>query len=333
MKLARLLPALGLLLSSGLHADAAHQEVRIASPWPAQNAIIAMLGYGENIVGTSAIAKQIPLFRQSFPAIDKVPVISFGSGRELNPEQIIALRANLLILPGGDAPPGTAVAQQALLEQAGVKVVTFKANAMQALTDRVAKTAALLGPDAERRAQRYRQYFDRNVARVAERLKDLPAGQRVRVYHSMGSPLMTSGRPSLNQDWMDLAGAQNVSERWFDDKPARSGEVSLEKVVAANPAVIVAMNRRDADAIMTSPQWASVDAVRHRRVYVNPKGMFWWCRETSEEALQFLWLAKMLYPQRFADIDMRQETREFYRQFFGIALSEAQIRDVLDPPR
>ncbi len=47
------------------------------------------------------------------------------------------------------------------------------------------------------------------------------------------------------------------------------------------------MNKRDADAILSSPQWASVDAVIHHRVYVNPKGMFWWCRETSEEALQF----------------------------------------------
>lgn len=97
--------------------------------------------------------------------------------------------------------------------------------------------------------------------------------------------------------------------------------------------MIVAMNKRDADAILTSPQWAQVDAVIHHRVYVNPKGMFWWCRETSEEALQFLWLAKTLYPQRFADVDMRKETRRFYQDFFGITLSDAQISDVLNPPK
>ena len=44
MKLTHLLAALGLLLSGGLHADSAHREVRIASPWPAQSTIIAMLG-------------------------------------------------------------------------------------------------------------------------------------------------------------------------------------------------------------------------------------------------------------------------------------------------
>lgn len=204
---------------------------------------------------------------------------------------------------------------------------------MQALTARVHKTAEVLGPDAQDKAQRYQQYFDRNVARVKVRLSDLPEDQRMTLYHSMGNPLTTSGRPSLNQDWMDLAGAKNVAERWFSHKQNRTGEVALEQIVAANPAVIVAMNKRDADAILTSPQWAQVDAVIHHRVYVNPKGMFWWCRETSEEALQFLWLAKTLYPQRFADVDMRKETRRFYQDFFGITLSDAQISDVLNPPK
>lgn len=103
----------------------------------------------------------------------------------------------------------------------------------------------------------------------------------------MGNPLTTTGRPSLNQTGL-TAGGKNIAENWFGEhQQNRSGEVALEKIVTANPAVIIAMNKRDADAILSSPQWASVDAVIHHRVYVNPKGMFWWCRETSEEALQF----------------------------------------------
>lgn len=53
MKLSRLFPLLALLallLAASLHAENTHKEVRIASPWPAQNTIIAMLGYGDNIV-------------------------------------------------------------------------------------------------------------------------------------------------------------------------------------------------------------------------------------------------------------------------------------------
>ncbi|HHD7482175.1 TPA: ABC transporter substrate-binding protein [Klebsiella oxytoca] len=327
MKLSRLIPVLAVFLAASLHAENTHKEVRIASPWPAQNTIIGMLGYGNNIVGTSMIAKKIPLFRQSLPRIENVPAVSVNSGHEINPEQIIALGADMLFVPHNMVVP-----QQELLKKAGVQVLAFEANSMQALTHRVQLTAAVLGPDAQQKAQAYQRYFDRNVARVAGRLKDLPVSQRVSLYHSMGSPLTTTGRPSLNQDWIDLAGGKNIAENWFGGaKQNRSGEVALERIVTANPAVIVAMNKRDADAILTSPQWASVDAVSHHRVYVNPKGMFWWCRETSEEALQFLWLAKTLYPERFTDVDMRKETRDFYQRFFGLTLSEAQVSDVLNP--
>lgn len=185
----------GVLLHGSLWAAPPASEMRIASPWPAQNAIIAMLGYGDNIVGTSNVAKQIPLFRQSLPRIDAVPVVSVNSGQALNPEQIIALGTRLLFVPDSMKVP-----QLDLLERAGVRVLAFKANSMAALRERVLKTGAALGPDAQEKALAYERYFSRNVARVAERLKDLPPGQRIRVYHSMGNPLTTSGRPSLNQD-------------------------------------------------------------------------------------------------------------------------------------
>ncbi|MGE9543933.1 ABC transporter substrate-binding protein [Escherichia coli] len=329
MKLSRLFPLLAFLLAVNLHAENTHGEVRIASPWPAQNTIIAMLGYGNNIVGTSIVARNIPLFRQSLPQIGNVAVISVNSGHEINPEQIIGLGVNLLFVSKNIVVPRTDA-----LKQAGVSVIAFEANSLRALTLRVQQTAAVLGPDAQLKAQAYQRYFDRNVALVRERLKDLPVSQRVSLYHSMGNPLTTTGRPSLNQDWIDLAGGRNIAENWFgDNKKNSSGEVALEKIISANPAVIVAMNRRDADTIQTSPQWAGVDAVIHHRVYVNPKGMFWWCRETSEEALQFLWLAKTLYPTRFADVDMRKETRDFYQQFFNLTLSDSQISEVLNPLR
>ncbi len=47
----------GLLMSSAIQAKTDNPELRIATPWPAQNTIIMMLGYGEQIVGTSMIAK------------------------------------------------------------------------------------------------------------------------------------------------------------------------------------------------------------------------------------------------------------------------------------
>ena len=310
----------------GLAAATEHRNIRVATPWPAQNTIIAMLGYSENIVGTSAVVKRVPLFRQIYPGIVNVPVISVNSGHELAPEQIIALRVDLLIIP-----QNMHLAQPELLKHAGVTTLELPKNSVAALRQRVNLTASALGPDAEEIARRYQRYFTRNATLIQQRLQNLPVSQRVKVYHSMNSPLMTRGRPSLNQDWMDLAGARNVAEQWPSVKKNSAVEVPLEKVVAADPEVIVAMNRRDAQIMQQDVAWQETSAVRHQRVYVNPQGLFWWCRETSEEALQILWLAKTLYPQRFADIDMAEETRNFYHDFFGIALSDLQILKILHP--
>jgi iron complex transport system substrate-binding protein len=130
---------------------------------------------------------------------------------------------------------------------------------------------------------------------------------------------------------MDLGGAINIAEDWFGEMPYRSGTASLEDVVAANPDVIIAMRARDADDIRSNPQWRNIKAVRDGRVYANPRGLFWWCRETSEEALQFLWVAKTLYPDAFADIDMTAETRHFYRTFYRIELTDDEVKEFLNP--
>ena len=103
--------------------------------------------------------------------------------------------------------------------------------------------------------------------------------------------------------------------------------VALKQIIAADPQVIIAMNDRDAQHIRHSPQWQTVDAVRN----TNPRGMFWWCREISEGALQFLWLATVLYPAQFSDIDMTNETADFYREFYGMTLTPQQIAGILQP--
>lgn len=235
----------GLLMSSAIQAKTDNPELRIATPWPAQNTIIMMLGYGEQIVGTSMIAKKIPLFRQMLPNIDDVPVISISN--QLNPEQIISLRTELLFIAKGMEVP-----QRDLLENAGMKLVEYPANSLKSLQERVQATAKELGPDAQSKAIEYQRYFDRNIVLVNERLKGLTDAEKRTVYHSMGNVLFTSGRPSLNQDWMDLAGAKNVAETWFSDKKNNSGEVLLESIITANPDVIVAMNKEDANIILTS---------------------------------------------------------------------------------
>lgn len=298
---------------------------RIATNWEAHNSILAMLGYGDRIVATTRIARSMPLFQKFVPTIKDAALTASGDG-VVNVEELMVLKPDILFV--SSALPDTVAGQ---LRNAGIATVAFRNNSIDALLERTLITGEMLGPDALDIARDYERYFNGNRRRVAEGLEKIPPEARLKVYLASGAPLSTSGRPSLNQDWMDLGGAINVAEGWFAGMPYRSGSASLEDIIAANPDVIIAMRASDAEDIRSNPQWRNIKAVREGRVYANPRGLFWWCRETSEEELQFLWLATTLYPDAFAHIDMKEETRRFYETFYRIDLTDEEVTEFLNP--
>jgi len=298
---------------------------RVASSWEAQNSVIAMLGFADNIVATTRAAKSTPGFKKLVPSIVDVPLAIGGDGG-LNVEELMRLRPEVLFM--SSEPPAH---QRAQLERAGVAIASFRANAIAAIVERVGITGEILGGTASERAREYQAYFKRNVDLVSAALASLAPSDRISLYHSVGSPLNTSGRPSLNQDWMDLAHIRNVAEHWTIPGSRTTGDVSIEAIIAADPDIIIAMRAGDAREMLNNPKWRNLRAVKTGRVYANPRGMFWWCRETSETALQFLWLASVAYPEQMAHIDLREETRQFYRRFYHYELSDAELSEFLHP--
>lgn len=300
---------------------------RVATSWNAQNAILAMLGAGDKIVSTTDLVKTIPFFTEIVPAIKMASISSKGNNDTLNIETLIISQPQIFFATGKLSD-----AQMTMLENAGISVALLKSGSMDALLERTLITGEILGSSSHQLAKDYLAYFQRNTALVKSVISEISIKEPIKVYHAFGSPLRTSGAPSLNHDWITLAGGVNIAEHWFDNVPSRAGEVSLEQVIHANPDVIVTMYARDTEIIKNSPEWQSITAVREGRVYTNPKGLFWWCRETTEEALQFLWLATILYPEQTQHIDIIKETKQFYQTFFNISLSDQQLEYILTPP-
>lgn len=299
---------------------------KIATSWNAHNAILAMLGAGDKIVSTTDLVKTIPFFTEIVPAIKTASISSKGNNDTLNIETLIMSQPEIFFTTGKLSDP-----QSVALKNAGIAVVTLKSGSMDALLKRTLITGDILGNESHQLAQDYLIYFERNKVLVSNAVSDIAKKAPMKVYHAFGAPLRTSGSPSLNHDWITLAGGVNIAEHWFDTVPSRAGEVALEQIIHADPDVIVTMYAKDADTIKNDPHWQSITAVREGRVYTNPKGLFWWCRETTEEALQFVWLATLLYPEQTRQIDIENETKQFYQTFFNIKLNDKQLRFILTP--
>ena len=111
--------------------------------------------------------------------------------------------------------------------------------------------------------------------------------------------------------------------------------VNMEAILKMNPEVIILTNQ----AVVT-PQdilenripgqdWRHVDAVINGRVYRSPRGAFCWSHMGWEQVLMFKWAAQKYFPAEFADLDMNQITKEFYRDFYNWELTDAEIRTIL----
>jgi iron complex transport system substrate-binding protein len=104
----------------------------------------------------------------------------------------------------------------------------------------------------------------------------------------------------------------------------------MEKVLEWNPDILVIDSGLPSD-LYTDSRWSAVKAVRDRKVYRQPMGVFIWDRPTAESAvLHPLWLAKIAYPERFEDIDMVREIKNFYREIMSFDLTDEQVNAILN---
>ena len=168
----------------------------------------------------------------------------------------------------------------------------------------------------EARAENYIQYLQKTVNLVQSRTKDIPQNKRKVVFNGYSSNhLVTLGGDTFMQRQIELAGCRNAAERILTSGTREGGlhtglaEVSMEKVLEWNPDILVIDFGSPAE-LYDSAKWKSINAVKNKKIFKQPIGIFIWDRPTAESAvLHPLWLAKMAYPERFADVNLVQEIK------------------------
>ena len=80
-----------------------------------------------------------------------------------------------------------------------------------------------------------------------------------------------------------------------------------------------------------SYDWSEVNAVKNKEVFKMPLGMYRTYTPGIDTPITLLWFAKTAYPDMFNDIDLIKETTEYYKDIFGINLTEEQIKSIYNP--
>ena len=79
--------------------------------------------------------------------------------------------------------------------------------------------------------------------------------------------------------------------------------------------------------------WSQIKAVKNKKVYKFPLGMYRWFPPASEVPLVLQWLAKHNQPEIFKDLDMNAETKKFYQKFYQLNIDDEDIRTIYNPSR
>ena len=279
---------------------------------PVLNSFVYAMGEGATIVnGLADFARPRWKFQTEFaPQIARQPTMQLPT-REPNVEAILLARPDVVLTMHRESI--------ALLEGRGIPVVFL---AWQKPED-VKACMAVLGevfakPD---RARAYTAYFDRTIARVAAAVQ---GAEKPRVLYLQPDTLT---QPRLIAEWwIPAAGGTSVSD---DGRSTESRTFTLEQVVLWDPDILIVTDPRDVAYVRNHAVLGKLKAARAGKVFVVPVGAHTWSNRTAEQPLTVLWAASVFHPERMKSVDLVAETRFFYRDIFGHALSDAQLGEIL----
>ena len=307
---------LGAVALPGPAADAA-PPTRIVEGWYAHNAMLIMLGAQNQIVGTVARPAMLPWMFKLVPSLSRAETLDPGN---LNAEELLALHPDLVFVMASSHSADA-------LTRAGLNVVPEGFDRFDSMLDCVDGTATLLQtPLAAKRAQAYRLAFLQAVSQAPTN----PQGPLVLHVESL-KPLRVDGDASIIDQWIRSAGGRNAAQGIHGNKQP----VSIEQVLSWNPdIVIIGANAGDPATLTQDPVWSKIKAVKSRRVYRNPTGLFPWDRYGPELLLQVLWSRQIVQTGQVDRPAMIRSIRSFYHEFYGIALSAGDAELMLDarPP-
>jgi iron complex transport system substrate-binding protein len=92
---------------------------------------------------------------------------------------------------------------------------------------------------------------------------------------------------------------------------------------------MIVNNTKDIELAYSDKKFANINAVKNKKVYATPLGAHIWTNRSSEQPLTVMWAAKKFYPELFSDLDIKQETKDFYKKFCNCELSDEQVEEIL----
>lgn len=275
-------------------------------------------------------------YAAKFPAIETVPTVGDGGTQDgFSFEKAVSLAPDLVILSqslaGSRHGPGDLVSR---FEAAGitVAVVDFYLQPLRDTVPSLRVLGKLIG--REQQAEAYVRFYEERRERLASRVRGIERPSVFMHAHAGGFDCCQSPGKGTFDDFITLAGGRNIAASIL---PGATGQISLEQLLAADPAVYVATGgvhlarrgglvlglgvspeegARSFATLIAGPGISALSAVRSGRAY----GLWQLFNDTPLHIVAIEALAKWIHPERFADLDPQATLNEIQARFSAIPL-------------
>ena len=296
---------------------------RVAALYAYNGHLTVMLGAEDKLVAVIEGLKRDMLIRRKIPDIVDYPVPFTVD--TINIESLMMTRPDVVFLrrdTGGNQ------GETEKLMKAGIPYAVVDYSSIEEQKYSIQLAGEIL--NQQQNAQDYLDYYTSTIAMIEERVAEIPEEKRLRVYQSVNEVVRTNHPGEISYEILDIVGAVNVAKAFTGELSGDKAFVNVETIYLWDPDCIVAIEPSAVNYLRTNENFASLRCVREGRVYQLPVGATRWTHPGSlETPIGALALAKLLYPDSFADVDMQKETRDFYQNFWRIDLTDEEIGEIL----
>ena len=306
---------------------------RVVTLMPPITRVVIGLGEADKLVGigtwshgyipkspAEAIGRGLgPKWNEVVAGLHELPDV--GTAWEPSKELIVSLKPDVII-PYVSNPS----LANTLQESIGIPVVvayTLGTGSTQvnSMFEQIELIAKVLEKDEE--AKDTISYFKEELDKVTEVTSEIPDSEKPRVYAVSGAQGVSEITKTCRYEPIDLAGGINVAE----DYVIGSGStVSKEQVILWNPDIILILDSQGCippiavtiDDVLSDPDLQTVNAVKNKRVYLTPGAFFLVGADHPRVIIETLYMAKLLYPEKFEDLDLEEVGNELFERFYGV---------------
>lgn len=260
------------------------------------------------------------------PQLKNYPLIGEFRGKD-DPEKIIGISPQVVLKAGttGQPPAASATEASTLQQKTGIPVVSFPAGSLKNEEQKAEMYSSLriMGDVAgkQERAEEIIAYIEATMDDLESRTADIPESERKAVYvggvSSAGAHGIISTEPAYPPFlWVN---ANNVAAGMGTDHADIAKEAFVDwdpEYIFVDIGTIQLGNEGAIGELKTDPSLKGLSAVKDGKVYgVIPYNFY----NTNYESVlaNAYFVGKVLYPDRFEDIDPEAKADEIYTFFVG----------------